>query len=196
MWCSRKILKSSRHWFGILLVLSPKAAEGLHFTGSSSDTSHQLHDFSEGVRAAEFCFRSGDWNQHMVTLCCVSGRLGEVFGPYTQPTDAEFWDMWTSLRYNDGNLVLDRCVCVCVCVFILICCCLSLFCHFWFGLLSLSQYPAVHQPEIETQRAMGRRTHLHLHPTWVHSCIRHCDVCVFKNQKEEALMCRPHTLLC
>ncbi|PWA15625.1 hypothetical protein CCH79_00016637 [Gambusia affinis] len=33
--------------------------------------------------------------------------IGEVFGPYTQPTDAEFWDMWTSLRYNDGNLVLD-----------------------------------------------------------------------------------------
>ncbi|XP_061523394.1 mesoderm-specific transcript homolog protein isoform X2 [Phycodurus eques] len=33
--------------------------------------------------------------------------LGEVFGPYTQPTDAEFWDMWTGLRYNDGNLVLD-----------------------------------------------------------------------------------------
>uniref|UniRef100_A0A672ZLS3 AB hydrolase-1 domain-containing protein n=1 Tax=Sphaeramia orbicularis TaxID=375764 RepID=A0A672ZLS3_9TELE len=33
--------------------------------------------------------------------------IGEVFGPYTQPTDAEFWDMWTGLRYNDGNLVLD-----------------------------------------------------------------------------------------
>uniref|UniRef100_A0A8D0CNB4 Mesoderm specific transcript n=1 Tax=Sander lucioperca TaxID=283035 RepID=A0A8D0CNB4_SANLU len=30
-----------------------------------------------------------------------------VFGPYTQPTDAEFWDMWTGLRYNDGNLVMD-----------------------------------------------------------------------------------------
>uniref|UniRef100_A0A3Q2R1Y2 Mesoderm specific transcript n=1 Tax=Fundulus heteroclitus TaxID=8078 RepID=A0A3Q2R1Y2_FUNHE len=33
--------------------------------------------------------------------------IGEVFGPYTQPTDAELWDMWTGLRYNDGNLVLD-----------------------------------------------------------------------------------------
>ncbi|KAM9823760.1 mesoderm-specific transcript homolog protein [Neosynchiropus ocellatus] len=33
--------------------------------------------------------------------------LGEVFGPYTQPSDGEFWDMWTGLRYNDGNLVLD-----------------------------------------------------------------------------------------
>uniref|UniRef100_A0A8C3FYZ5 Mesoderm specific transcript n=1 Tax=Cyclopterus lumpus TaxID=8103 RepID=A0A8C3FYZ5_CYCLU len=33
--------------------------------------------------------------------------IGHVFGPYTQPTDAEFWDMWTGLRYNDGNLVLD-----------------------------------------------------------------------------------------
>uniref|UniRef100_A0A3Q2R1Z3 Mesoderm specific transcript n=1 Tax=Fundulus heteroclitus TaxID=8078 RepID=A0A3Q2R1Z3_FUNHE len=34
-------------------------------------------------------------------------KIGEVFGPYTQPTDAELWDMWTGLRYNDGNLVLD-----------------------------------------------------------------------------------------
>ncbi|XP_010784383.1 mesoderm-specific transcript homolog protein isoform X1 [Notothenia coriiceps] len=33
--------------------------------------------------------------------------IGDVFGPYTQPTDAEFWDMWTGLRHNDGNLVLD-----------------------------------------------------------------------------------------
>uniref|UniRef100_A0A3B5ACU5 Mesoderm specific transcript n=1 Tax=Stegastes partitus TaxID=144197 RepID=A0A3B5ACU5_9TELE len=40
-------------------------------------------------------------------FCFLTDRLGEVFGPYTQPTDAEFWDMWTSLRYNDGNLVLD-----------------------------------------------------------------------------------------
>lgn len=39
-----------------------------------------------------------------------SGRIGDVFGPYTQPTDAEFWDMWTGIRYNDGNLVMDRCV--------------------------------------------------------------------------------------
>ncbi|KAG7247971.1 hypothetical protein CRUP_008432 [Coryphaenoides rupestris] len=36
-----------------------------------------------------------------------SRGIGEVFGPYTQPTDAEFWDMWTGLRFNDGNLVLD-----------------------------------------------------------------------------------------
>lgn len=35
-----------------------------------------------------------------------SRGIGEVFGPYTQPTDAEFWDMWTGLRFNDGNLVL------------------------------------------------------------------------------------------
>lgn len=42
------------------------------------------------------------------SLCFSVLRVGEVFGPYTQPTDAEFWDMWTGLRYNDGNLVLDR----------------------------------------------------------------------------------------
>ncbi|KAM4677636.1 mesoderm-specific transcript homolog protein isoform 1-T4 [Discoglossus pictus] len=36
-----------------------------------------------------------------------SKGLSEVFGPYTQPTEAEFWDMWTTLRNNDGNLVVD-----------------------------------------------------------------------------------------
>ncbi|KAJ3612657.1 hypothetical protein NHX12_020923 [Muraenolepis orangiensis] len=36
-----------------------------------------------------------------------SRGVGAVFGPHTQPTDAEFWDMWTGLRFNDGNLVLD-----------------------------------------------------------------------------------------
>ncbi|XP_058842482.1 mesoderm-specific transcript homolog protein-like [Acipenser ruthenus] len=37
-------------------------------------------------------------------LCC---RIGAVFGPYTQPTDGEFWDMWTGIRINDGHLVMD-----------------------------------------------------------------------------------------
>ncbi|XP_055768386.1 mesoderm-specific transcript homolog protein-like isoform X3 [Salvelinus fontinalis] len=36
-----------------------------------------------------------------------SKGLGDVFGPYTQPTDAEFLDMWTGVRFNDGNLVMD-----------------------------------------------------------------------------------------
>uniref|UniRef100_A0A8C3Y9A0 Mesoderm specific transcript n=1 Tax=Catharus ustulatus TaxID=91951 RepID=A0A8C3Y9A0_CATUS len=45
-------------------------------------------------------------------LLCVSKfhfffRLGAVFGPYTQPSQAEFWDMWTAVRNNDGNLVMD-----------------------------------------------------------------------------------------
>ncbi|KAG2460095.1 MEST protein, partial [Polypterus senegalus] len=35
-------------------------------------------------------------------------RIGAVFGPYTQPTDEDFWDMWTGIRVNDGNLVMDR----------------------------------------------------------------------------------------
>ncbi|XP_039617308.1 mesoderm-specific transcript homolog protein isoform X2 [Polypterus senegalus] len=33
--------------------------------------------------------------------------IGAVFGPYTQPTDEDFWDMWTGIRVNDGNLVMD-----------------------------------------------------------------------------------------
>ncbi|XP_017583480.1 mesoderm-specific transcript homolog protein isoform X1 [Corvus cornix cornix] len=36
-----------------------------------------------------------------------SGGLGAVFGPYTQPSQAEYWDMWTAVRNNDGNLVMD-----------------------------------------------------------------------------------------
>ncbi|MEE6481749.1 hypothetical protein FKM82_012954 [Ascaphus truei] len=34
-------------------------------------------------------------------------RISEVFGPYTQPSEAEYWDMWTAVRTNDGNLVVD-----------------------------------------------------------------------------------------
>uniref|UniRef100_A0A4W3IR31 Mesoderm specific transcript n=1 Tax=Callorhinchus milii TaxID=7868 RepID=A0A4W3IR31_CALMI len=34
-------------------------------------------------------------------------RISAVFGPYTQQTDAEYWDMWTGVRVNDGNLVMD-----------------------------------------------------------------------------------------
>ncbi|XP_037099447.1 mesoderm-specific transcript homolog protein isoform X1 [Syngnathus acus] len=33
--------------------------------------------------------------------------MREVFGPYTKPTNAELWNMWVSIRYNDGHLVLD-----------------------------------------------------------------------------------------
>ncbi|PKU36130.1 hypothetical protein llap_13563 [Limosa lapponica baueri] len=36
-----------------------------------------------------------------------SRGLGAVFGPYTQPSPAEYWDMWTAVRTNDGNLVVD-----------------------------------------------------------------------------------------
>ncbi|XP_065408414.1 mesoderm-specific transcript homolog protein isoform X5 [Chrysemys picta bellii] len=36
-----------------------------------------------------------------------SRGLGAVFGPYTQPSAAEYWDMWTAIRTNDGNLVVD-----------------------------------------------------------------------------------------
>ncbi|XP_023686881.1 mesoderm-specific transcript homolog protein [Paramormyrops kingsleyae] len=36
-----------------------------------------------------------------------SRSIGEVFGPHTQPTEAEVWDMWTGIRFNDGNLVMD-----------------------------------------------------------------------------------------
>ncbi|XP_069485715.1 mesoderm-specific transcript homolog protein isoform X1 [Ambystoma mexicanum] len=36
-----------------------------------------------------------------------SKGIGAVFGPYTQPSEAEYWDMWTGIRTNDGNLVID-----------------------------------------------------------------------------------------
>lgn len=45
----------------------------------------------------------------LINACfSVSVRMGEVFGPYTQPSEAELWDMWTGIRFNDGNLVMDR----------------------------------------------------------------------------------------
>uniref|UniRef100_A0A8B9TK56 Mesoderm specific transcript n=1 Tax=Anas platyrhynchos TaxID=8839 RepID=A0A8B9TK56_ANAPL len=36
-----------------------------------------------------------------------SRGLGAVFGPYTQPSQAEYWDMWAAVRTNDGHLVVD-----------------------------------------------------------------------------------------
>ncbi|XP_027698074.1 mesoderm-specific transcript homolog protein isoform X2 [Vombatus ursinus] len=33
--------------------------------------------------------------------------LAVVFGPHTQPSEAEMWDMWAGIRTNDGNLVID-----------------------------------------------------------------------------------------
>lgn len=36
-----------------------------------------------------------------------SKGINMVFGPHTQPTTAEYWDMWTAVRINDGNLVMD-----------------------------------------------------------------------------------------
>ncbi|XP_035280591.1 mesoderm-specific transcript homolog protein isoform X1 [Anguilla anguilla] len=43
----------------------------------------------------------------LINFMLFSRGIGDVFGPYTQPTEAEFWDMWTGIRFNDGNLVMD-----------------------------------------------------------------------------------------
>ncbi|XP_036433579.1 mesoderm-specific transcript homolog protein isoform X1 [Colossoma macropomum] len=43
----------------------------------------------------------------LITFHLFSRGIGDVFGPYTQPTEAEYWDMWTGIRFNDGNLVMD-----------------------------------------------------------------------------------------
>lgn len=105
------------------MILCSKASEGLWFFGSTSHTSHQLHDLPERVRQPENKAIIDELMQTnalyvivivivFVLFICFSCRIGEVFGPYTQPTNAEFWEMWTTLRYNDGNLVIDRCVCL------------------------------------------------------------------------------------
>ncbi|MGH0135724.1 UNVERIFIED_CONTAM: hypothetical protein FKN15_014361 [Acipenser sinensis] len=44
----------------------------------------------------------------LINFVFFSKGIGAVFGPYTQPTDGEFWDMWTGIRVNDGHLVMDR----------------------------------------------------------------------------------------
>ncbi|NXX17352.1 MEST protein, partial [Podargus strigoides] len=44
----------------------------------------------------------------LMNFFLFSRGLGAVFGPYTQPSQAEYWDMWTAVRTNDGNLVVDR----------------------------------------------------------------------------------------
>ncbi|KAH0617199.1 hypothetical protein JD844_029019 [Phrynosoma platyrhinos] len=54
------------------------------------------HDYGDTV-AQELLYRY----EHNKT------GLAAVFGPYTQPSEAEYWDMWTAVRTNDGNLVID-----------------------------------------------------------------------------------------
>ncbi|KAM4615474.1 mesoderm-specific transcript homolog protein isoform 1-T2 [Polymixia lowei] len=92
-----------------------------------------------------------------------SKGIGDVFGPYTQPTDAEFWDMWTGVRFNDGNLVLDRYVCVCVCPYAVSISLCSLVCDCVVFVFVHVQYSTVHQSKTETQGEMGGRSHFHLH---------------------------------
>ncbi|XP_051547650.1 mesoderm-specific transcript homolog protein-like isoform X2 [Myxocyprinus asiaticus] len=43
----------------------------------------------------------------LINFQLFSRGIRGVFRPYTQPTEAEFWDMWTGIRFNDGNLVMD-----------------------------------------------------------------------------------------
>lgn len=105
--------------------------------------------------------------QHIDASVCwyyfhLTRRIGEVFGPYTQPTNADFWDMWSTIRYNDGNLVMDRFVCL----------------NSYFGstcssdaFFSFPQYSAVHQSEAKAQRALGGRAHIYVCTMWVHSYI-------------------------
>ncbi|XP_006088406.1 mesoderm-specific transcript homolog protein [Myotis yumanensis] len=35
------------------------------------------------------------------------GLVPPVFGPYTRPSENELWDMWATIRHNDGNLIVD-----------------------------------------------------------------------------------------
>ncbi|XP_039769168.1 mesoderm-specific transcript homolog protein isoform X2 [Ornithorhynchus anatinus] len=41
----------------------------------------------------------------LMNFFLFSRGISEVFGPYTQPSEAELWDMWTGIRAEDGNLV-------------------------------------------------------------------------------------------
>lgn len=109
----------------------------------------------------------GSQIQHIdASLCCyhfhLTCRIGEVFGPYTQPTNADFWDMWSTIRYNDGNLVMDRLVCLNLCFSST---------SSSDALFSSPQYSAVHQSEAKTQRALGGHAHIYFCTMWVHSYI-------------------------
>uniref|UniRef100_A0A8V5GEV8 AB hydrolase-1 domain-containing protein n=1 Tax=Melopsittacus undulatus TaxID=13146 RepID=A0A8V5GEV8_MELUD len=44
----------------------------------------------------------------LMNLSSPEGELGAVFGPYTQPSQAGYWDIWMAVRTNDGNLLIDR----------------------------------------------------------------------------------------
>ncbi|KAJ8381617.1 hypothetical protein SKAU_G00023950 [Synaphobranchus kaupii] len=40
----------------------------------------------------------------LVNFMLFSRGIGDVFGPYTQPTEAELWDMWTGIRFKRWKL--------------------------------------------------------------------------------------------
>lgn len=119
----------------------------------------------------------GSQIQHIdASLCwynfCLNYRIGEVFGPYTQPTNADVWDMWSTIRYNDGNLVMDRFVCLNLCF--------SSTSSSSDAFFSSPQYFAVHQSEAKTQRALGGRAHVYVCTMWVHSCLVISSIVLFK----------------
>ncbi|KAF3705131.1 Mesoderm-specific transcript -like protein [Channa argus] len=65
------------------------------------------HDYGDTVALELLYSFLAPFLTRLINYIIFQKGIGEVFGPYTQPTDTEFWDMWTSLRNNDGNLVLD-----------------------------------------------------------------------------------------
>uniref|UniRef100_A0A3Q3BAD9 Mesoderm specific transcript n=1 Tax=Kryptolebias marmoratus TaxID=37003 RepID=A0A3Q3BAD9_KRYMA len=114
--------KPRPHRYSIFEQASIVEALVAHLGLSNQRVNLISHDYGDTV-ALELLYR-GDQNRtgHLIlnSLCLSNGVLTrltnffifqkgikEVFGPYTQPTDAEFWDMWAGLRYNDGNLVVD-----------------------------------------------------------------------------------------
>lgn len=129
----------------------------------------------------------GSQFQHIAVWLCwhhfhLPCRIGEVFGPYTQPTNADFWDMWATIRYNDGNLVMDRFVCLNSC-FSLTPSSNSLF--------SSPQSFAVHQSEAKTQRALGGRAHIYVRTLWVVCVDSHSSssyLCKVRSQRATGLV--------
>ncbi|XP_061323860.1 mesoderm-specific transcript homolog protein [Pezoporus flaviventris] len=52
----------------------------------------------------------------LMNFFVFSRGLGAVFGPYTQPSQAEYWDMWMAVQTNNGNVLVDSYIPITSCI--------------------------------------------------------------------------------
>lgn len=160
---------SSLTWTdSMMLNLCSKAPQGLSFSGSSSHTSHQLYDLPERVRRREnFTMILIElWGEGDVSFNVIVAGLEKCSGRTPSQLVLSFGKCGQVCATMMG---ISSSTGVCVCWRSSKCVSLNVV-HSSLNVSHLLfQYPAVHQPETEAQRALGRGADFHLSATWVYA---------------------------